>query len=256
MNIDQIITELTDATHRRPKPLAAHTFIQRGSSFSRPVWLECENDQIYVVKGQHAGRSIFNDQMIARLGCNMNAPVGQPALIMIPEELRQNEPQLQDVSAGIAHGTLWVKDTTDRQWLAYTDKDYNHSRFALLSILYGWLCANDHQLIYHNQEPYYVYSVDHGHFLPNGPNWTIESLAGAPNPQPYEELRTGCNLSDCDIKFGLQAIRKVSNTNIMEAIAFPPDEWGVTMGERVSMAQFVIDRQKGLLENYADLLGE
>jgi len=256
MNIDQITAELITATSRRPQPLLAHTFIQQGESFSRPVWLECEDNNIYVVKGQHAGRSIFNDQMIARLGSALDAPVGTPALITIPEELKRNEPQLQDVTAGVAHGTQWEKDTTDRQWLAYTEKEYNRPRFALLSILYGWLCANDHQLIYHNQEPHYVYSVDHGHFLPNGPNWTIESLAQAPNAQPYEELRVGCNLTPNDVELGLKALKKVSFLNIIEAVAFPPDEWGVNMEERVAMAQFVISRQKAMLENLAVLPGE
>src|SRR5574341_447599 len=79
MNNDQINIELIKAISRRPQALVAHTFIQKGSSFSRPVWLECEDGKIYVVKGRHAGRSIFNDQMIARLGRAMNAPVGVPA---------------------------------------------------------------------------------------------------------------------------------------------------------------------------------
>src|SRR5574341_1706370 len=79
MNNDQINIELIKAISRRPQAIFAHTFIQKGSSFSRPVWLECEDGKIYVVKGRHAGRSIFNDQMIARLGRAMNAPVGVPA---------------------------------------------------------------------------------------------------------------------------------------------------------------------------------
>src|SRR5574341_1340771 len=256
MNNDQINIELIKAISRRPQAIFAHTFIQKGSSFSRPVWLECEDGKIYVVKGRHAGRSIFNDQMIARLGRAMNAPVGVPALIIIPEELGQAEPELNDITPGLTHGTEWVKDTSDKGWLAYTEEQYNRPRFALLSILYGWLCANDRQLIYHNQEPHLVYSVDHGHFFPNGPEWTIENLAGAPNVQPYEEIRSGCNLSDAEIKVALESLRKVSNDSIIEAVAIPPDEWGVTIEERVAMVHFVIDRQKALLENASVLPGE
>src|SRR5574341_106884 len=101
-----------------------------------------------------------------------------------------------------------------------------------------------------------VYSVDHGHFFPNGPEWRIENLAGAPNVQPYEEIRSGCNLSDAEIKVALESLRKVSNDSIIEAVAIPPDEWGVTIEERVAMVHFVIDRQKALLENASVLPGE
>jgi hypothetical protein len=42
------------------------------------------------------------------------------------------------------------------------------SRFASIAIFYGWLGANDRQFIYGKNAPYKVYSVDHGHFFPNG----------------------------------------------------------------------------------------
>jgi hypothetical protein len=73
VEFDPVVSELAAAANRRPRPLKALTFIQRQNTFSRPVWLECEDNEVYVVKGQHAGRAIFNDQAIALLGTAMDA---------------------------------------------------------------------------------------------------------------------------------------------------------------------------------------
>lgn len=186
---EEYIQEYDAAVKRRPQPLLAHTFIQRQapSSYSRPVWLQCEDNEIYVVKGLHAGRAIYNEHVCGILGNAMGAPVPITRLIQIPSELIENELQLNDISPGLAHGSVWIRDTTDRQWLIHTDKPYNRSRFALLSIMYGWLFSNDNQLIYANQPPHYVYSVDHGHFFPNGPNWTEQQLVATPEPNSMKK---------------------------------------------------------------------
>jgi hypothetical protein len=254
MDTDTIILGLNAAAEDRPPTIRAETFIKRFTTASQPVILQCEGDQIYVVKGQHAGRAIFNDQVIARLGCKMDAPVGLPALIFIPPELQQNEPQMQGLIPGIAHGTLYVSNTTEREWLLHTDKHYNRPRFALLSIMYGWLCANDHQLIYCNQEPNLVYSVDHGHFFPHGPTWTIEVLATAAPVEPYLPLRGGCGLADSEIGTALVALANVTDNDIVGAVGLPPEEWNVSQEERIALVHFIISRRDTILANFNHLL--
>ena len=253
MDLNDITSGLALAAAHRPPPLVGQTFIKRVDSFSRPVWLECNDNKIYVVKGQHAGRAIFNDQIIARLGQLIGAPVGQPVVIIIPDELKQIEPQLHDISSGLAHGTLWITDTTDRLWLAHTDKDYNRSRFAALSILYGWLCANDQQLIYSNQDPYLVHSVDHGHFFPGGQDWNVQSLANNPQVQPYPEIYNNCSLKDEDIKASLINLNKITYGDIIKVVGLPPDEWGVSMSERVEISKFIISRRDEMLARFAGI---
>jgi hypothetical protein len=251
MDRDSIASGLARAAAHRPTPLVGQTFIKRGDSFSRPVWLECNDSKIYVVKGRHAGRAIFNDQIIARLGHLLGAPVGQPVFVTIPEELKQIEPQMHDISSGLAHGTLWIPDTTERLWLAYTDKDYNRSRFALLSVLYGWLGANDNQLVYSNQDPYLVYSVDHGHFFPGGPDWNIQSLANSPEAQPHPEICASCGLNDSDIKAALVNLNRIADDDIIEMIGLPPDEWGVSMDERIEISNFIMSRRDEMLVRFS-----
>ncbi len=253
MDTDAIILGLDAAAENRPAPIRADTFHERWPSASHPVRLQCENNQFYVVKGQHAGRAIFNDQVVARLGCKIDAPVGVPVLIFIPHELQQAEPRMQGITPGIAHGTQFVNNTSNREWLLHTDKPYNRLRFALLSVLYGWLCAGDHQLIYSNQEPYLVYSVDHGHFFPGGPPWTVNSLTTAPPAVPYPEICRGCGLNDLEIGAAIEILQNVTDNDIVGAVGLPPHEWNVSLEERIALVNFIITRRDEMLANYDNL---
>ena len=51
------------------------------------------------------------------------------------------------------------------------------NRCALLAVMYGWFQAGDNQLLYRKTPPELVFSVDHGHFFPGGPEWTVEGGA-------------------------------------------------------------------------------
>lgn len=243
-----IRAQLSARAQQRPPPCSAVTFIQRHNSYSKPVWLECDDGVIYVVKGQHAGRSIFNDHALGILGAYLGAPVPRVSVVIIPPELIQSQPELAGIAPGPAHGSEWIRKASDKQWLAYTDKAYNRSRFAHLAIMYGWLCAGDRQLIYSNQEPYLVHSVDHGHFLPGGPNWTAQMLQNSPPVGLYEEITQACGLTDADIQAAANALRSLSPEEIVTAVAAPPDEWGVSTDERVALAEFLIDRRAALLK--------
>jgi hypothetical protein len=253
MNIDQIKRDLRAAAAHRPAVILAHTFMgnQTNNSSANPVQLQCEDGNTYFVKSRHAGRSIFNDQAIAHLGRRLNAPVGTPAIIMIPEELQQNEPQLHSCLPGLAHGCLLIRDVTDRLWLEHIDESYNRPRFASLAILYGWVHARDRQLIYSNHDPYLVHSVDHGHFFPGGPNWTAgsltDNLAAVATVEPYADLKQGCGLSDVEIKSTSQELRRIGISGIIDVVAIPPDEWGVTEDERAALVEFLATRREKML---------
>jgi hypothetical protein len=133
----KIVEHITQAFEQREQPVNAHTFLRRWHTFSKPVALRCDDGNEYVVKGQHAGRGIVNDHVVAHLGVALGAPVGVPRLVNIPLELKQFEPDLQDISDGLAHGTVLLPNCTDRQWLDHTNTAENRPRFALLAVLYG-----------------------------------------------------------------------------------------------------------------------
>jgi hypothetical protein len=249
MTDQEIRQSLDREASKRPKPISATTFIKKDSTFSTPVWLICEDNILYVVKGMHAGRSIFNDHFIAHLGIQLGAPVAEPKLIIIPDELKNSEPELQNISSGVAHGTICIPNSSNREWLIHTDKLYNRKRFALLSVLYGWLWSNDNQLIYLNNDPYWVYSVDHGHFLPNGPDWTINTLSIQQTVEPNNEIRTACNLTGLEISEAMDCLAKITSEQIISCIAQPPDEWNVSIEERIALVRFVTERKNLMLSS-------
>lgn len=57
------------------------------NSSARPVLARGIDKCEYVVKGRQAGRQIIVDQVVARLGLAMGAPVGKPQIVEISQEL-------------------------------------------------------------------------------------------------------------------------------------------------------------------------
>lgn len=240
------------AGHREP-PVMAHTFLRRWPSYSKPVALACGDGREYVVKTRQAGRAIVNDHVLAHLGFILGAPVGAPKLVDIPTELTSLEPQLTDLPAGIAHGTLFVRNCSDRQWIMHANVMENRNRFALLAVLYGWGYAGDTQLIYGNDPPHLVYSVDHGHFFPGGPNWQVSTLAQAAPAHLEQSIVSECGLTEAEQKGALLALRSINETAIIRAVAAPPEDWEISLDERVALVIFFLSRRQELLASFTDI---
>lgn len=234
---------IATAGSERPGLITAHTFLKKWGTYSRPVLLACDDGNEYVVKGQHAGRGIVNDQVIGRLGSAIGAPVGDVALVYIPDALVAAEPAMSDIKPGISHACRWIPGCTEREHIVHTTVPENRGRFAALALVYGWVHAQDHQFIYTNDPPHLVYSVDHGHFFPNGPDWTIQSLGTAAAATPDPTLIAGCSLSNTELASAVGALGSISDAQIASAVASPPDEWGLTEPERVALASYLRSRR-------------
>jgi hypothetical protein len=240
-------SSLKAAESKREPSVAAHTFLYRWNSYSNPVALACDDGNDYVVKGRQVGRAIINDHIIAHLGFALGAPVGEPKIVEVPNELVISEPQMSHMSAGTAHGTLRIKDCSERESIQFTNESENRSRFALLAVLYGWTSAADHQLIYNNTSPRLVYSVDHGHFFPGGPEWKVSNLTSAPPAQLDATLVSACGLTPDELAKATQALKSLDEPSIIKAVASPPDEWGITNDERMALVEYLVDRRNKML---------
>lgn len=235
----------------------AETFLRTWGTFSRPAALQCDDGQVYIVKARQKDRpdskTLANDHVVARLGMLLGAPVGVPMLVNVPQELIALQPELQLWENGISHGTRQVEHATERLWLDHHQVPENRPRFAMLAVLYGWACAADHQLIYANQPPYLVTSVDHGHFFPGGPEWQEASLQGFGSAELDQQIVSGCALMHAELSSALQGLEGVNDAAILRAVAAPPSNWGLSMDERVTLAQFFIKRRSELLSRLAPL---
>ncbi len=248
MSSDKWESLIAAAALRVPQPISARTFIKKwGGTYSNPALLACDGGCKYVVKGRQVGRGLITDHVVGRLGQVMGAPVSQVSVVDLPAQLVEAEPQLHHMPYGLSHGSLWIPDCSERSSFTYKDVPENRTRFALLAVLYGWVFPGDHQFIYQNDPPHMVYSVDHGHFFPCGPNWSSASLLAADTARPDIIIASEMQFQRSEMQDAYQNLSSVAPDDIAEAVAAPPSEWGISMEERVVIADYLEKRRDALL---------
>ena len=229
----------------------AQTFLRKWPSFSEPCLMVCDDKRQYVVKGgcNRLSRAICNEQIVARLGLKIGAPVAVPCFVAVPAELIQAERQLSHITSALSHGNQFHENHSDRAWVAHATEPGNRIRFALLSVLYGWAYAGDRQLIYANTAPHLVLSVDHGHFFPSGPHWCAENLVGTAPAECEPDIVSDAALTSAEIKIALQQLGSITTSDVCQAVSSPPDEWGLSLDERFAIARFLWMRREQLLQS-------
>lgn len=245
---DQWQQQLTQALLNPPISLQAIEYRRQWRTKSQPFFLECEDGNDYVVKAfGYGGRQLINDQLVARLGILLKAPVGEPALISIPAKLIEAERNLKGVSAGLAHGCQWIPNCIDQWTLIATSEQENRLRLVLLATLYGWAIANDHQFLFNRNPPRLIHSVDHGHFFPNPPNWSINDLANTTQAE-LDAFFADCNFTIDELQQAENHLKAIAPEQIIQTVAVIPEDWAFTMEERIAMVNFLVIRQKEILQ--------
>src|SRR2546425_5181788 len=206
--------------------LRAHTFVRNWGSASDPVALLCDGGEVYVVKARHNGRPEIARMMVAeRVVCSigrvLGAPVPEVAFVEVPAELVAAQPELANFISGIAHGAKFIANTTERDGINHAAEAENRVRFARLAVLFGWAHGADHQFIYEKTPPHRVYSHDHGHFLPGGPNWSVASLTQH-DAHLDAVIAGGCNLTPVEINEAIVHLKGVVPADIERVVAGVP----------------------------------
>lgn len=227
--------------------VTARTFVKSFPTASRPVLFSCDDKRDYVVKGLNSGRVAINEQVVGRLGEFLGAPVPEIVLVNVPPELVSLEPAIKHLTPGIVHGSSFVGGCTDRLGIAYVEEPRNRDRFARLAILYSWVGANDHQWIYEKSPPNSVWSVDHGHFFPNGPEWRPEHLPQAVVAK-IDGMFDACGLTLTEIKSAAAKLKEVDNETIAKVVGGIPTAWNFPITERVALARYLERRKTELLD--------
>jgi hypothetical protein len=179
------------------------------------------------------------------LGQLLEAPVGDVTLLNVPDALRADA-QVADMGLGPAHAIKWIENITDKGGLSHFDVAENRGRFASLCALYSLAGAGDHQLFYSTSEPRLVYSLDHGHFFPNGPNWTADRLTAAA-PATIDPWFAAANLTNIELVQIRDRLAAISDTDIAEILAGPPPEWPFAQVERDALDKYLRTRRDTLL---------
>jgi hypothetical protein len=227
--------------------VTAHTFHKIWGSFSKPVLLGCDDGGLYIVKGRQIGRAVVNEHVVARLAHQMGAPIPPIALIDVPQALIDIEPQINHLPAGVAHGSRLVDGCSDRASFQYMNLKENRQRFAKLAILYSWVGVwSDHQFIYKNAPPHLVYSVDHGHFFQNGPNWALANLSGSP-PAVIDTNFSVCALMVPELQEAAAALASITKDDMVAIVDGVPSEWGLAKDEANGLVEYLVRRKDQLL---------
>jgi hypothetical protein len=234
---------LANPAPQQPTVVVAQTFENRFHTASQPVLLACDDGNEYVVKSPHAGRMIVTDQIVGRIGSAAGAPVGKPAIVDVPAALIAAEPQMAHMTAGLAHGSQWIPSCTQG---GVDHCATNRGRFAQLALLYGWALGGDHQFIYENAEPRNVWSVDHGHFFAGSQSWTVATLQAAPPAIPDNVIVAGCSLTDDELDAARGEMTVPTDEQLAAAVAAPLDAWGITVNERVALAEYLAIRRDAI----------
>jgi hypothetical protein len=242
-----------------PPPLGsidAMTFLKRRSTASQPVDLECSDGKSYVVKAlrndAQQGRMMFNDQVIARFGKALNAPVADVALVIIAQELIALNPEMGHIVPCVAHGSALFPGVSERiDNISHVTDDDNKTRFAAVAVLHAWMGYSDRQFIYEINPDFRVLSVDHGHFFPNGPNWTQASLQNAPGPTVAPDVIMACTLAQDDLVAACKPLATMTRQSVAEILGFPPSTWDVPPADRAALAEYLWARRDLLLSTYS-----
>lgn len=242
---------------KRPAPIVAKTFLNKlQSSISRAFVVKGEDGKKYAVKGMQdrtgAGafdirRPLCNDQIVGRLGRKIGVPVPDVVFIELTKEFIDANPPINYMYPGVCHGQLLMENCSNKEGVKHADVVDNRQRFAAIAVLYGWIPAGDRQLIYEKTPPYLVYSVDHGHFFPGGPDWTAATLKTAPPPGLFPEVVTACKFAVGEIDAAMKEFEKLLSADIAAAAAMPIDLWGLSPDERAELAVYLDERRTALI---------
>jgi hypothetical protein len=255
--LDEWNAQIRIAASKRPIPIRADSYLNKlNGSISRAFVVKGSDGKKYAVKGTQdrtgvapfdIRRPLCNDQIVGRLGRDMGAPVPEVVFVELTAAFIAANPSISYMHAGICHGQILMDTCSEKLGIQHCDVPDNRSRFAAIALLYGWIPAGDRQLIYEKSPPYLVYSVDHGHFFPQGPQWTVATLKTAIAPSPDSGLVTACKLTAADIIGALKGLSSLSSNDIATAVGMPIDLWGLSPIERAEVADYLDKRRAAML---------
>ena len=222
------------------------SFLVRADN-GRRYWCKTLNN----VQGE---RVPLNEQVVAKMGLLIGAPVCEPNLVYMPQDLagwkfRDD----REIEVGWAHGSLAVDLAVETHDLANRASDDNARRHVGIYALYDWAVGSDPQWLTAGTDFEY-HSHDHGHYFPNGPAWSAESLSqAAASVCALGVPATG--LDTAEVNRVADRLAAVTEQEVVHCVSNVPAEWPVTDDELEAVVDFVYGRRQSVAERLRALLG-
>jgi hypothetical protein len=240
---DLILRELGN----RPPVVRVLTPVRPLRGVSHAVVADCSDGQRYVVKGRQVMRPLIADHIVGRLAGIIGAPVPEVQLVDVPNELISPSSYLAHFEAGTGHGSVFVPECRDWWHVEHANEADNPERFAALAVLFGWTDAGDQQFLYSKTPPHLVWSTDHGAFFTGSSDWTVETLSAASSAAVDQWIVAGAGPPSALLRAAMERLQLATDAVIARVVAIPPDEWGITLDERVALADYLARRRDAIL---------
>ena len=232
-------------------------------SFGGPFRATANDSNIYFVKSLDTcvpgGKpSLAVEQIVARLGDLIAAPVCKTSLIRIPDALDGYAPYPNRgrLSPGLAHASLALNRAEDRApMLVARTKDNNSRRHVGLYALYDWCFGMDPQWLLDLDNDLAIYSHDHGLYFPplTQPGWNRgELIRHVDEPHELRDPREGL-LSE-EAKRVALAIGQVSRDDLAAILRAVPASWPVSDAELEVLGWFLERRAAAVAERVRSLV--
>lgn len=218
-------------------------------SSSKPFLVADAAKNVYAFKALQNQRRLVAEAVVARVAVTLGAPVPTPRIMNLPSDLTRHSLELRGIQPGLGHGSLWVKNCSDADWIRHTHEPRNRIRLALLAALFGISVSADSQFIYSIGAPHLVWSVDHGEFLPKRGMWTTADLDMYLMAALDSDISYACRFSGADLESCHAAVCLLTAQKIAEAVAAPPKEWAFDEPEREELACILGKRRDSLLDS-------
>jgi len=220
------------------------------SSMTHPWICRAEDKELYVIKFQVPNnpslvRSYAAEQVVARLGQLIHAPVAPVFLSSCTSSLLGANPLLSSFCAGVCHATRLEKvEAAELRPIPPPTSQQDREDFAKLAVLFGWCVGSDQQLLRlaadSSTRPDGILSVDHGLFFPGALGWSRAHLESA-GPPVIDPIFMDVERTVVDET--IARLKLVTDDQIARAIAHIDPSWGVSDEDCVALALYLSRRR-------------
>lgn len=206
------------------------------------------------VPGNPQGDTVLSaEQIVARAGALIEAPIRPVELLTIPPELDGWEySQFVRLRAGTAHGSLHLPNCHEGWEDPRVADDENRHRLPLFAALWDWCMGHDEQWLFDMSTEGSLWSFDHGWWLGGGPSWDAESLERlAHRSYRWEHGVRGSDAKQYEAV--ADRLEAVSVDQVLSVVAGIPDDWGVDDSALESVAWVLWVRRDGVARRLRDL---
>jgi hypothetical protein len=235
-----------DVTLRVDQPLqqdnrgGSGAFLARASDGQR-WWIKPQNN----LQGP---KVIVTEYLVGSLGSLIGAPTCEVAIIQIPEEIAGWEFRSSaTLQVGLAHASRHVEDAEQLHSLEHRQQDDNSRRHVGVFAIYDWCWGGDDQWLYCHTEDQKLYSHDHGHYLPGGPNWSEDTLTAHVDEQHVlNSPKPG--LDPAAINEFAGQLENINREKLLPILRSVPTVWAVTDTELEAVGFFLERRAPAVAE--------